>query len=265
LTEGEKLKDDAKYVSNDVILESALNPPISKNKSIEVRKLKFSEPQLTKEETLKRKSVEDLLEIEYLTVKHALPGQNGLKKISEGRLFKPIQGYFDSLSDEERNDEINYLQSLSLQFQSLLYAEISKHMKPFQDNDSIPIRLQNTEVSLIVDINSSMITLDHSKLIGAQVLSTGITSILSSFGILINMYVFADREAIWKINDLSQSAPFLDLLHLVDALRIGGRPGSFPLDALLSSQSEWEEHRITHFEATQGVDNHFNIRDYDCC
>jgi hypothetical protein len=47
LTEGEKLKDDAKYVSNDVILEPALNPPISKNKSIEVKNPNVVDTQLS--------------------------------------------------------------------------------------------------------------------------------------------------------------------------------------------------------------------------
>jgi hypothetical protein len=182
---------------------------------------------------MKAKSVKDLLEMEYLAVKNALPGKDGMKKLSEGRDFKSIKGSMDSFSIEERDDEINYLHSLSLQFPSLLCAEISKLIKPFHDNFPIPFTLQNTEVSLIVDINSSMTTLNPSKLMGAQILSTGITSILSSFGILLNMYSFADREAIWKLNDLSQASTFLNLLHLVDPIRIGKHLGSFPLDAYL--------------------------------
>jgi hypothetical protein len=210
-------------------------------------------------EMLKGKSVEDLLEIEYLAVKHAPPGKDGLKKISEGRILKPIERSMFSLSEEESYEELNYLQSLSLQFQSLLYSEISKCLKPFNENNPAPFTIHNTEVSLIVDISSSMTTLNHSKLMGAQILSTGITSILSNFGILINMYCFADREAIWQLSDLSKSNSFLDLLRLVDALRIGERPGSYPLDALLTSQSEWETHRTAHSGAHQEVDYHFNI------
>jgi hypothetical protein len=104
-----------------------------------------------------------------------------------------------------------------------------------------------------------MTTLNHSKLMGAQILSTGLTSLLSKFGILINMYAFADREAIWHLSDLLKSSPYLDLLHLVNALRTGGRPGSYPLDALLTSQSKWERHRVSYSGAYQGVENHFNI------
>jgi hypothetical protein len=88
-----------------------------------------------------------------------------------------------------------------------------------------------------------MTILNHSKLMNAQILSAGLTSILSSFGILINMYAFADHEAIWQLSNSTRSTPFLDLLRLVDALRIGRPPGSYLLDALITSQSEWEAHR----------------------
>jgi hypothetical protein len=140
----------------------------------------------------------------------------------------------DSLSDKERYEEINCLQFLSLQIQSLLYEDISKSIKSFPGNYLIPLTFKRTEISLLADISASMTTLSPSKLNGAQFLSTGITSVFSSFGILINMYVFANREAIWQLSDLSHSTPFLDFLHLAEAIPVGEGPSSYPLDALLT-------------------------------
>jgi hypothetical protein len=60
----------------------------------------------------------------------------------------------DSLSDKEGYEEINYLRSHSLQIQSLLHEDISKSVKPFQDNHLITFALRRTEVSLLIDISA---------------------------------------------------------------------------------------------------------------
>jgi hypothetical protein len=213
-------------------------------------------------ELMKGKLVEDLLEIEWLSVKNAPCGQTGMIKISEGRIVKLLDGTLDYLSLEESYDEIIELQSLwlqSLQFQSLLYTEIAKNLIPFKENNPAPFTICNTKVSLIIDISSSMTTLNHSKLISAQILAAGLTSILSVFHISMKIYAFADREAIWELSDISKKFPFLDLLHLIDALRTGGRPGSYPLDALLTSQAEWENCSKLGLGQYQETSHHFNI------
>jgi hypothetical protein len=94
-------------------------------------------------EMMKVQSIEDLFEIEYLTVKNSIPGKSGLKTISEGRIFEPKDGTLDYLSqNEERNDEIQELELLSLQFQSLLYSDISKKLVPFNDNHPSPLTIR---------------------------------------------------------------------------------------------------------------------------
>jgi hypothetical protein len=53
-----------------------------------------------------------------------------MNKRSEGGITKLVDWTFDSLS-EDRYEEIMKLQSLSLLFQSLLYAEIARNFIPF--------------------------------------------------------------------------------------------------------------------------------------
>jgi hypothetical protein len=118
-------------------------------------------------EMMKGKEVEDLLEIEWLSVKNVSSKKAGMVKISEGRIIKPLDWIFDSLTKEDKYDEIIELQSLSLQFQSLLYVEIARNLIPLKDNNPAPFTICKTEVSLKVDISASMTTLNHSKFIGA--------------------------------------------------------------------------------------------------
>jgi serine/threonine protein kinase len=52
------------------------------------------------------KLIEDLFEIEWLSVKNAPCDKTGMIKISEGRIIKPLNGTQDYLSEEDRFDEI---------------------------------------------------------------------------------------------------------------------------------------------------------------
>ncbi|KAA6371544.1 MAG: hypothetical protein EZS28_032929, partial [Streblomastix strix] len=212
-------------------------------------------------EMLKGKKVEDLLLIEYEVVRRAPLGNDNTKKVSEGRVVVPIDGILDrhDLENIENRPEIIELHELSLHIQSLLYAEIARFLKPFDQNKIIPFTLQDTEVSIMVDISSSMTKLSKMKQIGSMVLATGISSILSSFGVQLHLFVFADREAIWKLSDLNYHNPQEDLIRLIDSLREGGRPGSFPLDAAIASHNEWVDRLNNPTREKQGSPNHLTI------
>ncbi|KAA6398400.1 MAG: putative serine/threonine-protein kinase PLK4 [Streblomastix strix] len=213
------------------------------------------------QEALKGKKVEDLLIMEYEAVRRTPQGNDNKKKVSEGKAVVPLDGTQDrhDLENIENRHEIVELHDLSLQIQSLLYAEIAQFSKPFDQNTIIPYTLQDTEVSLMVDISSSMTKLSKMKQIGAMVLATGISEILSSFGIHLYHYAFADREAIWKLSDSNHHNPQEDLMRLIDALREGGRPGSCPLDAAITSQNEWCLRKDKISGITQVAPNHLTI------
>ncbi|KAA6360210.1 MAG: hypothetical protein EZS28_044263 [Streblomastix strix] len=111
----------------------------------------------------------------------------------------------------------------------------------------------------MVDISSSMTKLSKMKQMGAMVLVSGISEILSSFGIQLHFFAFADREAIWKLSDTNHHNPQEDLIRLVDALREGGRPGSCPLDAAITSHNEWIDRLNNHAQEIQVAPNHLTI------
>ncbi|KAA6391978.1 MAG: putative NEK protein kinase, partial [Streblomastix strix] len=212
-------------------------------------------------EILKGKKVEDLLIMEYEAVRRAPKGKDNIKILSEGRVIVPIDGTQDrhEANSIENRPEIFELHDLSLQIQSLLYTELAQLLNPFDQNKVIPYTLHDTEVSLMVDISSSMTKLSKMKQIGAIVLATGISEILSSFGIHLYHYAFADREAIWKLTDSNHHNPQEDLICLIDSLREGGRPGSCPLDAAITSHNEWALRQNTPSQEIQVAPNHLTI------
>jgi hypothetical protein len=77
----------------------------------------------------------------------------------------------------------------------------------------------------------------------AEILVTGIASVLSQFLVPIKYYAFAGREAFWSLSGDTNSNPMLDIYRMIDALRSGGRPGSYPLDAILTAENDWTERR----------------------
>ncbi|KAA6403970.1 MAG: hypothetical protein EZS28_000496, partial [Streblomastix strix] len=230
-------------------------------KQVNINEIQTQLIQVDITEILKGKKVEDLLIMEYEAVRRAPKGINNKKKVSEGRVVVPIDGTQDrhEANSIENRPEIIELHQLSLQIQSLLYAEIARYLKPFDQNKIIPYTLHDTEVSIMVDISSSMTKLSKMKQMGAMVLVSGISEILSSFGIQLHIFAFADREAIWKLSDSNHHNPQEDLIRLVDSLREGGRPGSCPLDAAITSHNEWAIRLNNNSQEIQVVPNHLTI------
>ncbi|KAA6369133.1 MAG: hypothetical protein EZS28_035340, partial [Streblomastix strix] len=211
-----------------------------------------------------------MLDMEYKAVQRAPRGNDRKKKVSEGRSVITLDGTVDHYNVEnvKNRPEIVELSDLSLQIQSLLYGEISKLMIPFDKIKAIPLSLQDTEVTLMVDISSSMTKLSNAKRLSAMILSYGISSILQCFNIPVHFYAFGDRESIWRLSDNNEPKIQIDLVHLIDALRQGGRPGSYPLDAAITSHQEWNQSGrhfsnhitiiISDFISAQVVDRELN-------
>ncbi|KAA6400332.1 MAG: hypothetical protein EZS28_004141 [Streblomastix strix] len=212
-------------------------------------------------EMLEGKKVEDLLIIEYNAVKRAPRGKDNQIKLSEGRNIAFIDGTLDrhDFDSIEGRSEIIELHALSLQIQSLLYAEISRMIIPFDQNKTIPFTIKDTEVSLIVDVSASMTKLAKAKQMGSMVLIAGISDVLASFGIPLQFFAFADREAIWKLSDSTRPNHLQDMIRVIDALRTGGRPGSFPLDAAITGYQEWDKRLKSIEGAIKGATNHLTI------
>jgi hypothetical protein len=89
-------------------------------------------------------------------------------------------------------------------------------------------------------------------------LCTGIGSVLASFGVSLKYFAFADREAIWSLSRDEIEDPSAPILRVVDALRTGNRPGSCPLDALLTAYNEWDTRRNKSVAAERDA-NHVSI------
>jgi Mg-chelatase subunit ChlD len=203
---------------------------------------------------MKGKTVEELLAQEWSYVENAPQGRDGHKKLSEGRRYCLLPGSLDT-PPPDIQDEVVELQRLSLQIQSVLYSALSSAMAPYDQNTPAPETFRNTEVAIVVDVHASMTTLSPVKLLCAEILTCGITMVLSAIGVPMKHFAFADREAIWILSDPTNPTPMLGLLRVIDALRTGGRPESYPLDAVLMVQHEWE----TQHSGGQGADCHLTI------
>ncbi|KAA6369563.1 MAG: hypothetical protein EZS28_034910, partial [Streblomastix strix] len=168
----------------DTIVEKPLQEELNEGEEFIPKKVNINEiqtqlVQMDITEILKGKKVEDLLIMEYEAVKRAPKGINNKKKVSEGRVVFPLDGTQDrhEANSIENRPEIIEMHNLSQQIQSLLYAEIVQFLKPFEQNIIIPYTLQDTEVSIMVDISSSMTKLSKMKQMGAMVLVSGISEI----------------------------------------------------------------------------------------
>ncbi|KAA6402261.1 MAG: hypothetical protein EZS28_002207, partial [Streblomastix strix] len=259
---------EAKMVAaiRDAVIEKHPQEEVIQNEEFITKKVNINEikHQLIQKDIakiLQQKNVEELLIMEYEAVRRAPKGKDNKKKVSEGRAVVPLDGTLDrhEANSIENRPEIIELHDLSLQIQSLLYTEITRILKPFDQNKIIPYTLHDTEVSIMVDISASMTKLSKMKQMGAMVLVSGISSILSSFGIHLYHYAFADREAIWRLSDTNHQDQLEDLIRLVDALREGGRPGSCPLDAAITSHNEWADRQNNPTREIQVAPNHLTI------
>jgi hypothetical protein len=187
--------------------------------------------------------------------------------VSEGRYYKVV----DLKLENEKTDESTVLIDLnqfSASLQSHLIAQLNKKLIPLvvgYDNEVENTNKSETttnishsiihdkEILLLIDISSTMTTLDNTKREAAVVVCSSIMS-LSSYGIIIRSYVFGDRGSIWRLykepenNNTEQPSlttrttteenfdPNAQLLRIVDALRVGNRFGSYPLDAAMAAQ-----------------------------
>jgi hypothetical protein len=213
-------------------------------------------------ERLKGKKVDDLLQLELSFVNAGVLGKDGLK-LSEPRVMALIDGTMDHPQPEGR-EEMELLQQFSLHFQSLLYCALSSAIPAFADDVPAPHTVCNTEVSILVDLNCSVTMLSPAKLMAAEILTAGLSISLSDFGVPISLFAFGDRAAIWRLTDPLNRNPSVELLRLVDAMRAGGRPGSYPLDAILSVETDWTSRRDHTSGTVQGVENHLTILISDC-
>lgn len=85
-----------------------------------------------------------------------------------------------------------------------------------------------------------MTELDEKKRIAAVILCSVIMS-LSFYRVRIFSHVFGERKAIWRLFNFSETDVKTQLLRIIDALHVGNRPGSYPLDAIMTAQAEWEK------------------------
>jgi hypothetical protein len=209
-------------------------------------------------EKLKGKTVEDLLELEWLSVQRSVPGKDGQLKLTEARSAPLIDGTLDHPRSEVPVEMVD-LQQFSLHLQSLLYSALSSNIRTYTGSTPAPDTVVNTEVAIIVDVNASMTTLSPGKLMAAEILAVGFGTILSDFGVPVSLFAFGDRTAIWRLTDPANRNISTELLRMVDALRSGGRVGSYPLDAILSAESDWASRRDRTRGAVQGAENHLTI------
>jgi hypothetical protein len=208
---------------------------------------------------LKGRTVEDRFLSEWEAVQRAPVGKDGQKKLSEGRVMTLLDGTMDDpISDDHKNDEMVELQRLSVHLQSLIYSEIASQIRLDNEKSRGPETIRNTEVAILVDISSSMTTLSKEKLISSQILCAGIGSVLSCFGVSVKYFAFGDREAIWSLSRDESEDPSAAILRVVDALRTGNRPGSCPLDGLMTAYHEWDKSRNTSVAVERGS-NHLSI------
>jgi hypothetical protein len=92
----------------------------------------------------------------------------------------------------------------------------------------------------------------------AQIISFALAQICESFGIPMQAFAFSDRMAIWKCTDVASPESSLTILRIIDALRSGDRPGSYPLDAMVTVYDEWNV-RSHRTGARQAASNHLSI------
>jgi hypothetical protein len=209
-------------------------------------------------EKLKGKTVEDLLELEWLSVQRSVAGKDGHLKLTEPRPAPLIDGTLDRPRSEVPVEIVD-LQKFSLHLQCLLYSALSNRIRTYAGSVPAPDTVRNTEVAIIVDVNASLTTLCPGKLMAAGILAFGFSTILSDFGVPVSLFAFGDRTAIWRLTDPANRNISIELLRLVDALRSGGRAGSYPLDAILSAENDWTSRRDRTLGTVQGAENHLTI------
>jgi hypothetical protein len=172
---------------------------------------------------------------------------SGELSVSEGRKYEIQDLVLEDKELENNYPELIDLEQHSISLQSQLLARINEKLLPISiDKNSsnpsstnclLPHVVCNTEVLLLIDISSSMTNLSEKKRVAAGILCSVIMS-LSVYGVEIQSYAFAERDAIWRLYRKSESFNArAQLLRIVDALRVGNRPGSYPLDAAISAQS----------------------------
>jgi hypothetical protein len=97
------------------------------------------------------------------------------------------------------------------------------------------------EGGIRVNINGSLPTLSPLKLMCAEIVAIRLINVLLRFDIRLSFFVPADRQALWPVFDPHKSDISSEMLRPLDAVKTGDRPGSVPLDAVLSVRNKrWE-------------------------
>jgi hypothetical protein len=183
-------------------------------------------------EVVKGRSVGQLLIHEWDLRRPELIGCDGKRKLLEGKLFKIENGMRDdvvALDDLNNDSFLKVLPSLSLHLQSLFFGEIAAFFTPLTKDSKTEQEsfsnwtLLETRVSLLLDINAPMTTLSPEKKITSLCLTTALLSTFSVFGIPYSVYVFGDREAIWKVAEWWGGSweRDQDLVGIVNGVRVG--------------------------------------------
>jgi MoxR-like ATPase len=205
------------------------------------------------------KSIEARFIRDWIDTQRAPKGKNGQKKLSEPRIMPLLNGTKDiPCANAAIPQELAMLQPMAIHLQALLYSELAMCIQPYSGTTPVPKSVRTTEVALLIDISSSMTTLSQEKCMAAQVFAVALAQICDCFGIPMQAFAFADREAIWKLTDPDSGETTPAVLRIIDALRAGNRPGSYPLDALVSVYDEWHT-RHCKPGALQGAVNHLSI------
>jgi hypothetical protein len=190
---------------------------------------------------LQARKVEDLLAFAWNLTNPT--EHSGNLSVSEGRIYELRDGVLDNL--EIKDEFLVDLDQYTLSLQSQMLSRINEKLLPVDSvrnsKDStttyclLPKIIYNTDILLLVDINSSMTKLDEKKRIAAVILCSVIMS-FSLYGVRIFSYVFGERNAIWRLFGFSETDVKTQLLRIIDALRVGNRPGSYLLDAIMTAQ-----------------------------
>jgi MoxR-like ATPase len=238
--------------------------------TINMDEIENEESSLLNCEILKGKNVEDLLARDWHLLERSRIQPDEQLALSEWQIFSLIDGTMDSPLLEVP-EEIKILEKLSLQVQSVIYSAISSRFQVSIENEIHCSVVRNVEISILVDVSSSMTTLSPDKLMCAELLTVGISNVLSSFGVRTSYVAFADREAIWRLSDPMNHNLMMELTRVIDSLRGGGRIGSYPLDAIFSARQDWSDRQpenessnshltivISNFLSPQVLDRNLN-------
>lgn len=79
------------------------------------------------------------------------------------------------------------------------------------------------------------------KQVAAMALCTALSNFAHSFALPITFFTFANQEDLWRLNTLDPLNNTRGLLRVADALHLGDRLGSDPLDAAISIQNAFHD------------------------